>query len=129
MISISSSPAASSRTERVIDNGYVAIRDGRWSASAKARRRRRANATISASAYRAARARSTAQVHSRSQKDQEDFIWSTRAAAAGGVTTIVDMPYDAGFLVCTGERVKQKIAEAGTQARVDFALYATDRSG
>ena len=43
-----------------------------------------------------------AQVHSRSQKDQEDFIWSTRSAAAGGVTTIVDMPYDEGNLVCTG---------------------------
>ena len=27
-----------------------------------------------------------AQVHSLSQKDQEDFIWSTRSAAAGGVT-------------------------------------------
>src|SRR5947209_18556320 len=27
------------------------------------------------------------QVHSRSQKGQEDFIWSSRSAAAGGVTT------------------------------------------
>jgi allantoinase len=41
------------------------------------------------------------QVHSRSQKDQEDFIWSTRSAAAGGVTTIVDMPYDDAELICT----------------------------
>src|ERR1700730_4139396 len=65
------------------------------------------------------------QVHSRSQRGQEDFIWSTRAAAAGGVTTIVDMPYDADFLVCTGYRMQQKISEAGKQARVDFALYAT----
>src|SRR5271168_3791474 len=62
------------------------------------------------------------QVHSRSQKGQEDFIWSTRSAAAGGVTTIVDMPYDDGFLVCTGERLRQKAQEAGAQARVDFAL-------
>ena len=28
-----------------------------------------------------------AQVHSRSQAGQEDFVWSTRSAAAGGVTT------------------------------------------
>ena len=36
------------------------------------------------------------QVHSRSPAEAEDFVWSTRSAAAGGVTTIVDMPYDDG---------------------------------
>lgn len=65
------------------------------------------------------------QVHSRSQKDQEDFIWSTRSAAAGGVTTIVDMPYDDGELICTSERLARKARSAAQQARVDFALYAT----
>jgi allantoinase len=66
-----------------------------------------------------------AQVHSRSQRDQEDFVWSTKSAAAGGVTTIVDMPYDDGDLICTPERLTQKAEEAGRQARVDYALYAT----
>jgi len=66
-----------------------------------------------------------AQVHSRSQKGQEDFIWSTRSAAAGGVTTIVDMPYDDGSLIANAERFARKKAEAAAQARVDFALYAT----
>jgi allantoinase len=66
-----------------------------------------------------------AQVHSLSQKDQEDFIWSTRSAAAGGVTTIVDMPYDEGNLVCSAAAVKRKVAHAEAQARVDFALYGT----
>ncbi len=65
------------------------------------------------------------QVHSRSQKGQEDFIWSTKSAAAGGVTTIVDMPYDDGQLICTPERFLDKVHEAAAQARVDFALYAT----
>ncbi|GBQ89100.1 dihydroorotase [Acetobacter nitrogenifigens DSM 23921 = NBRC 105050] len=65
------------------------------------------------------------QVHSRSQKGQEDFIWSTRAAAAGGVTTIADMPYDDGFLVSTAENLRQKAREAGDQARIDFALWGT----
>lgn len=65
------------------------------------------------------------QVHSRSQAGQEDFIWSTRSAAAGGVTTIVDMPYDDGDLICSAERLRAKAASAGDQARVDFALYAT----
>ncbi|MDS7594266.1 amidohydrolase family protein [Agrobacterium tumefaciens] len=68
------------------------------------------------------------QVHSRSQKDQEDFIWSTRSAAAGGVTTIVDMPYDAGGkLICTADLLKEKADSAAEQARVDFALYGTIR--
>ncbi|MGV1898298.1 amidohydrolase family protein [Agrobacterium vitis] len=68
------------------------------------------------------------QVHSRSQKDQEDFIWSTRSAAAGGVTTIVDMPYDAGGkLICTAELLTEKAESAAEQARVDFALYGTIR--
>ena len=65
------------------------------------------------------------QVHSRSTKGLEDFDASTRSAAAGGVTTIVDMPYDAGRLICTAERLHLKAREAEQQAQVDFALYAT----
>ncbi|MDP8162500.1 amidohydrolase family protein [Pasteurella skyensis] len=66
-----------------------------------------------------------AQTHSRSQAGQEDFIWSTRAAAAGGVATLVDMPYDAGRLICNKERFELKKSEALAQTRVDFALYGT----
>ncbi|MFV0333455.1 MAG: dihydroorotase [Tropicimonas sp.] len=65
------------------------------------------------------------QVHSRSQGKEEDFLWSTRAAAAGGVTTIIDMPYDQGVLIATPELLREKAAEASEQARVDFALYGT----
>src|SRR5690606_28334172 len=67
------------------------------------------------------------QKHARSQKDQEGFIWSTRYDAAGGVTTFVDMPYDAGLLISTGDMIKEKARSAGEQARVDFALYGTIR--
>ncbi|MDE5445744.1 amidohydrolase family protein [Bradyrhizobium sp. CSA207] len=112
------------RTDHVLDDGYVAIRGalvervGNGPAPAARERYDFGSAFVLPGAI-------DAQVHSRSQKDQEDFVWSTRAAAAGGVTTIVDMPYDAGFLVCNGDRVRQKIDEAGAQARVDFALYGT----
>jgi allantoinase len=114
------------RADRILDNGYVAVRDGLvehvgQGAAPQARERHDfATAFVLPGAI-------DAQVHSGSQRGQEDFVWSTRAAAAGGVTTIVDMPYDDGFLVCTGERVRQKADEAGRQARVDFALYATVR--
>jgi allantoinase len=65
-----------------------------------------------------------AQVHSRSQLGQEDFVWSTRSAAPGGVTTIVDMSYDDNNLIAIADRFR-KMEEAGAWARVDFALYAT----
>jgi allantoinase len=110
--------------DRIVPAGFVAVRDGRV-------------AMLGHGAMPGARARHDlgdalvmpgaidAQVHSLSQKDQEDFIWSTRAAAAGGVTTIVDMPYDEGDLVCSGAQVRAKAAHAAEQARVDFALYGT----
>ncbi|MGV1768355.1 dihydroorotase [Rhizobium rhizogenes] len=111
-------------SDRVIEDGFVAIRGGLveyvGSGAPPASRERQdfGNAYVMPGAI-------DSQVHSRSQKGQEDFIWSTRSAAAGGVTTVVDMPYDAGFLVCNGERLTQKATEAGEQARVDFALYGT----
>lgn len=68
-----------------------------------------------------------AQVHSRSQKAREDFIFSTKAAAAGGVTTIVDMPYDEGLLVCDRASVERKVSDIDNQAHVDVGLYGTIR--
>ncbi|MBZ9789842.1 amidohydrolase family protein [Rhizobium sp. 3T7] len=110
--------------ERILEAGYVAVRDGKIAEiglgvpPAARERHLLGKALILPGAI-------DAQVHSLSQKDQEDFIWSTRSAAAGGVTTIVDMPYDEGNLVSSAKAVKKKIAHAVPQARVDFALYGT----
>lgn len=110
--------------ERIVEGGYVAVRDGKIREvglgvpPAAKERHLLGKALILPGAI-------DAQVHSLSQKDQEDFIWSTRSAAAGGVTTIVDMPYDEGNLVCSAAAVKKKVDHAGPQARVDFALYGT----
>ena len=110
--------------DRILEEGYVAARDGKIAevglGTPPAARERHLldKALILPGAI-------DAQVHSLSQKDQEDFIWSTRSAAAGGVTTIVDMPYDEGNLVCSAAAVKRKVDHAGPQARVDFALYGT----
>ncbi|QQM30532.1 amidohydrolase family protein [Martelella lutilitoris] len=111
-------------SDRVVKRGHVAVRDGLIAAigqgEAPGARERHdlGEALILPGAI-------DAQVHSLSQKDQEDFIWSTRSAAAGGVTTIVDMPYDEGNVVNSDEAVGKKIAHASPQARVDFALYGT----
>ena len=88
----------------VIEGGYVAVRDGKVAHVGEGtpphahERHLLGNALILPGAI-------DAQTHSLSQKNQEDFIWSTRSAAAGGVTTIVDMPYDEGNLVCSAEAV------------------------
>lgn len=110
--------------DAVLEDGYVAVRGGlvervgTGTPPGAAQRHDFGSAFVMPGAI-------DAQVHSRSQKGQEDFVWSTRAAAAGGVTTIVDMPYDDGVLICTPDRLNAKAAEAAAQARVDFALYAT----
>lgn len=110
--------------DRVIERGHIAVRDGKIAlvgegAGPEAKERHDlGNAMILPGAI-------DAQTHSLSQQNQEDFIWSTRSAAAGGVTTIVDMPYDEGNLVCSAEAVRIKVDHASPQARVDFALYGT----
>jgi len=50
---------------------------------------------------------------------------ATAAAAAGGVTTIIDMPYDDPEPVNTLARFEQKVARVEAEAVVDVALYGT----
>ena len=63
-------------------------------------------------------------VHTRSAPE-EGIEACTRAAAAGGVTTIVDMPYDAQGPVQTPEAFAAKVADVEREAHVDVALWAT----
>ncbi len=63
-------------------------------------------------------------VHTRSYAD-EGIERCTRAAAAGGVTTIVDMPYDAAGPVDSLAAFAAKIADVGREAVIDVALWAT----
>lgn len=112
--------------DREIHHGYVAIRDGLIAEVGDAKEGYpQANKVEDFGSDYLMPGAIDAQTHSRSQKDNEDFVWSTRTAAAGGVTTIVDMPYDAGLLICNAERFNQKKEEAQAQSRVDFALYGT----
>ena len=66
-----------------------------------------------------------AQVHSRSQNNHDGFTYATKAAAAGGVTTSVDMPYDEGLLVCSAAAVAEKAADVAAEAHVDVGLFGT----
>ncbi len=111
-------------TDREVEGGFVAVRDGRVAmlgqgAAPAARERHDLGAALILPGA------VDAQVHSLSQRGAEGFAASTAAAAAGGVSTIVDMPYDEGNLVCSAEAVRRKAAEAEAEARVDVALYGT----
>lgn len=57
--------------------------------------------------------------------ETEDLTSTTASAAFGGVTTIVDMPYDRGRPVMGADRLREKIADVGAQAIVDVGLYGT----
>jgi allantoinase len=56
---------------------------------------------------------------------EEGISRATAAAAAGGVTTIVDMPYDAGAPVFEIGRLREKIEAVCAEARVDVGLYGS----
>ena len=63
-------------------------------------------------------------VHCLSSPD-EGIARATAAAAAGGVTTVVDMPYDAGSPVFDRGRLDEKVDAVLTEARVDVGLYGS----
>ena len=64
-------------------------------------------------------------VHSRDggALHKETFWHSTRAAAVGGITTVIEMP-NAVPAVTTVERFKEQKANLGSKAHVDFAMWA-----
>ncbi|WP_172371661.1 dihydroorotase [Sporosarcina jiandibaonis] len=55
----------------------------------------------------------------------EGFSNATKSAAAGGVTTIIEMPYDADKLICTQELFENKKKLLEKEAVVDVAMLAT----
>ncbi|SDM39571.1 MFS transporter [Allokutzneria albata] len=69
-----------------------------------------------------------AHVHSYSHAG-EGLRASTSAAAAGGVTTIVEMPFDASRPINTVERLKTKLEKVDAEAVVDVALLGTLEPG
>ncbi len=57
-------------------------------------------------------------------KDWDGFADTTRAAALGGVTTVVDMPFQLPTTT-DAETFDAKLASVGPRAYVDFALWVT----
>ena len=65
------------------------------------------------------------QVNSGGQANQDGLGRASRAAAAGGVTTLVDMPYDDPEPVWHGELLRAKAKTVERECHVDVALCGT----
>ncbi|RKP45871.1 hypothetical protein D7Z26_25315 [Cohnella endophytica] len=55
----------------------------------------------------------------------EGFIHTSRSAAAGGVTTVIEMPYDATGMICTLDAFEEKKDRLEAESVVDMAMLAT----
>lgn len=111
-------------SDGIIQNGWIATRNGRVAA-------RGTGTPPSASERLIARGQwilpgiVDGQVHAGSQAHQEGLGHASRAAAAGGITVMVDMPYDDPEPVAHRARLDAKIAELERDCHIDVALYGT----
>ncbi|MHA1480967.1 MAG: dihydroorotase [Candidatus Thorarchaeota archaeon] len=62
-----------------------------------------------------------AHIHDSAMDDHEDFTSGTRAAAAGGVTTVIDLPLTSQ--IENVQSAQEKINKGNEMAIVDFSLY------
>lgn len=65
------------------------------------------------------------QTHATSARGLEGIAETTRGAAAGGVTTLVDMPYDNPLPLDRVDRFDAKAEAIARHAHADMALYGT----
>ncbi|WJR65081.1 dihydroorotase family protein [Neorhizobium sp. CSC1952] len=69
------------------------------------------------------------QTHATSYKGLPGFAATSRSALAGGITTMVDMPYDNPDPLNTVDRFDLKVAAVNEHSSCDVALYATIAPG
>lgn len=110
--------------DRVLENGYLAISGGKIQAIGAGQRpdAQRIEDHPGALLFPGL---IDAQVHAGSVEGFAGLRDATRAAAAGGVTTIVDMPFDEPLPVSSPDLLARKIEAVGRHASVDVALYVT----
>lgn len=69
------------------------------------------------------------QTHATSYRGLDGFAATSRSALAGGITTMVDMPYDNPDPLNTMARLEAKAAAVESLSHCDVALYATVAPG
>jgi len=108
---------------QVLRGGWMGITDGRIANISESALTGRD--TLDAAGHQILPGFVDAHVHTRSSPD-EGITATTRAASAGGTTTIIDMPFDKPARpMNTRERLEAKVVDVNAEAVVDVALYAT----
>lgn len=115
-------------SDRIIQAGWVAVSDGRIAAIGEG------EAPASARVHDAGDdlvfpGFIDGQTHACSYGGYAGLESTTRSAVAGGITTIVDMPYDNPQPLNSLESFEQKVAAIESCAHGDVALYATVAPG
>lgn len=110
--------------DRTLENGYIAVRDGRIARLGEGTPPAAADTQDCSGCYLLPGV-IDGQVHAKSQLDQEGLGQASRAAAAGGIMTSIDMPYDDPQAISTRIAFDEKVAEVKRDCHVDVALYAT----
>lgn len=113
-------------TDAVLSNGYVAIR-GETIAAIGAGTPPPAVETIAHGDRLILPGLVDGHMHTSSSTGWPGIETATRCAAAGGVTTCCDMPYDVPQPVADAAVLEDKIAWVERTAHVDMALYGTIR--
>jgi allantoinase len=111
-------------TETIIRDGFVAVRDGRIAAIGEGP----PPPAVEISDHRGMLVFPglvDGHMHTASAFGWPGIETATRSAAAGGVTTVVDMPYDIPKPVTNAELFHEKVGWVDRTAHVDVALYAT----
>lgn len=110
--------------DAIVVDGWLAVRDGKIAARGQGTAPS-AKEVIDARGQWVMPGVVDGQVHSGSQRDQEGLGMASRAAAAGGVTVMLDMPYDDPEPVASRAQLDAKIAEVERDCHVDVALFGT----
>lgn len=114
-------------SDRIIHDAIIAVKDGKIQAimeSAVDSEKLHAKQMVDASNRYILPGAIDAHVHCYSSLE-EGFTNAGKAAAAGGVTTMIEMPYDATSIVCTEQLLLDKIDRLNHESVVDTALLVT----
>jgi allantoinase len=114
--------------DRRLDNGWVAVNAGKIAAIGSGPRPP-AKRTLDAGNAPVLPGFVDGQTHATSYKGLPGFEATSQSALAGGITTLVDMPYDNPDPLNTLERLQLKIDAVNRYSHCDVALYATIAPG
>lgn len=108
----------------ILENGWIALSGGQIAGVGSGQRPEAKSVVDYGSAYLLPGA-VDGQTHAGSQIGFPGIGPTTKAAVIGGVTTIVDMPYDEPDPIWNGELLAKKVAAVAQHAVCDVALYGT----